>query len=98
MLLFLSALKLVTEIALMALMGQGLLYVIAGGKHASNFFYQTLVVLTKPFTALVRKLTPAKVADQHVPVVAFFVLLIMWVVVTLEKVRYCVSLNMVGCQ
>jgi uncharacterized protein YggT (Ycf19 family) len=97
-LLFLSAVKLVAEIALMALLGQGLLFVLAGAKREANFFYQLLLVLTKPFTAVVRKLTPVLVADQHVPVVAFFLLLIVWFVVTLEKVRYCVSVNMVGCQ
>lgn len=98
MLLFLSAVKLVAEIALMALVGQGLLFVLAGAKREANFFYQLLTILTKPFTVVVRKLTPVLVADQHVPVVAFFLLLIVWFVVTLEKVRYCVSVNMVGCQ
>lgn len=98
MLLFLSAVKLVAEIALMALLGQGLLYVLAGAKRETNFFYQLLLILTKPFTTVVRKLTPVLVADQHVPVVAFFLLLILWIVVTFEKVRYCVGVNMVGCQ
>jgi hypothetical protein len=98
LLLFLSAVKLVVEIALMALLGQGLLFILAGPKRATNVFYQLLCVLSKPFTVLVRKVTPAKVADQHVPVVAFFLLLIVWAVVTFEKVRYCVSVNMVGCE
>jgi uncharacterized protein YggT (Ycf19 family) len=98
LLLFLSAVKLVAEIALMALLGQGLLYVLAGARRGTNFFYQLLAILTKPFTAVVRKLTPALVADRHVPVVAFLLLLIVWFVVTFEKIRYCVSVNMVGCQ
>jgi hypothetical protein len=98
LLLFLSAVKLVVEIALMALLGQGVLYFLAGSKRATNVFYQLLSVLSKPFTLLVRKATPAKVADQHVPIVAFFLLLIVWAIVTFEKVRLCVSVNMVGCQ
>ena len=98
MLLFLSAVKLIAEIALMALLGQGLLFVLAGARRETNFFYQLLRTLTKPFTALSRLITPRKVADQHVPFVAFFLLLLVWIVVTIEKVRYCVSVEMVGCR
>jgi hypothetical protein len=97
-LLFLSALKLIAEIALMALLGQGLLYVLAGAKRETNFFYQLLRTLTKPFTGFARLIAPRQVADQHVPFVAFFLLLLVWVVVTVEKVRYCVSVDMVGCR
>lgn len=98
MLLFLSAVKLIAEIALMALLGQGLLYVLAGAKRETNFFYQLLKTLTKPFTALCRLITPRRVAEQHVPFVAFFLLSLVWIVVTIEKVRYCVSVGMVGCR
>jgi hypothetical protein len=97
-LLFLSAVKLVCEIALLGLLGQGLLYVLAGPQRNGNFFYQLLTVLTRPFTTAVRRITPRQVADQHVPVVAFFFLVIVWAVVTFEKIRHCVSVNMVGCQ
>jgi len=97
-LLFLSAVKLVCEIALMALLGRGLLYVLAGPRRNDNFFYQLLCVLTRPFTATVRRVTPHQVADEHVPLVAFFLLVIVWAVVTFEKIRHCVSVNMVGCQ
>jgi hypothetical protein len=98
LLLFLSLVKLTCEIALMALLGQGVLFALAGDKRDSNFFYQLLTVLTKPFTKVARLLTPAAVADKHVPVVAFFILLIIWAVATLEKVQHCLSVNMVGCR
>jgi hypothetical protein len=97
-LLFLSALKLICEIALMSLLGQGVLYVLAGAKRESNFFYQLLRILTKPFTTAMRWIAPAQVADRHVPIAAFFVLAIVWVVVTFEKIKYCVGVNMQGCQ
>ena len=97
MLLFLSAVKLVCEIALMALLGQGVLAVLAGDKRDSNFFYQLLKVLTRPFVAAARFIAPKQVADQHVGFVAFFLLLV-WAVVTFEKISYCVGQKMVGCQ
>lgn len=98
MLTFLNVLQLVLYIALLALLGQGLLYVLAGAKRDTNFFYQLLKIVSKPFTLLVRRLTPAKVADRHVPVIAFGLLLIAYAVVTFEKINHCVGLNMVGCK
>ena len=98
MLLFLSAVKLVCEIALMALLGQGLLAVLAGDKRDTNFFYQLLKILTRPFTAVARFITPRQVGDHQVGFVAFFLLAVIWVIVTFEKVSYCLNNKMVGCQ
>jgi cytochrome b561 len=98
MLLFLNALQLVLYIALLALLGQGLLYVLAGAKRESNFFYKLLQVLSKPFTTLVRWITPKAVADRHVPVATFFLLLVVYAIVFFEKVSYCLSVQMVGCK
>jgi hypothetical protein len=33
-----------------------------------------------------------------VPFVAFFLLVLAWAVVTFEKIRLCVSVEMVGCR
>jgi len=98
MLTALNIIQLVIYIALLALLGQGVLYVLAGAKRQDNFFYQLLQLISKPFTAPVRKLTPAKVADRHVPVVTFFLLLIIYAVVTIEKINVCVAANMAGCK
>jgi uncharacterized membrane protein len=98
MLTALNLIQLVLYIALLALLGQGLLFILAGPNRDSNFFYKLLQVLTKPFTVPVRKITPRQVADQHVPIVAFFLLVILYAVVTMEKVQLCIAQNMVGCR
>ena len=98
MLTVLNLLQLVLYIALLALAGQALLYVLAGAKRDSNIFYQLLQIVSKPFTLLVRKLTPHLVADRHVPVVTFFLLLIIYAVVTFEKISLCVEAGMEGCR
>lgn len=98
MLLTLNALQLVFYIALLALVGQGLLSLLAGAKRESNFFYRLLLVLTRPFTRAMRFITPKQVADQHVPLATFLLLAVLYVAVTLEKVSYCVSINMAGCK
>ncbi len=97
-LLFLSSLKMVCEIALLALVGQAVLYVLAGAKRDDNFFYQLLKILTRPFIAAARFITPRQVLDAHVPLVAFLLLLLTWAVVTFEKIRHCVGVDMVGCR
>lgn len=98
MLLFLSALKLVLEIALLSLLGQGLLFLLAGPRRDTNLFYQLLQVLTRPFVWVARRLTPARVADRHVPFVVFFLLAVAWLIVTFEKIRHCVGAGMEGCR
>lgn len=98
MLSFLNLVQLLLYIPLLALMGQGVLFVLAGARRQDNFFYQLLQVISKPFTYLVRKTTPAKVADQHVPVVTFFLLLIVYAVVTFEKINLCVQIGVEACK
>ena len=98
MLTALNILQLVLYIALLSLVGQGLLYVLAGPNRDRNIFYQLLQVVSKPFTLLVRKITPKKVADSQVPLVTFLLLSIAYAVVTFEKINLCVGLGMEGCK
>ena len=96
MLTILNAIQLVLYIALLALLGQGVLFVLAGARRESNFFYKLLQVLSKPFTWPLRKLMPKQVADHQVPIVAFMLLLLVYAVVTFERADLCVTSNMVG--
>ena len=94
----LNIIQLVLYIALLALVGQGALYVLAGARRDSNFFYRLLQVISKPFTVPVRWITPRQVDDRHVPVVTFLLLLIVYAVVTFEKINLCMAANMAGCR
>ena len=98
MLTFLNLLQLILYIPLLALAGQGALFVLAGPKRQSNFFYQLLQLLSKPFTAAMRRLTPAKVADRHVPIVTFCLLLVVYFVVTFERIDLCLKLGLEQCK
>ena len=49
MLLVVMSVKLVAEIALMALVGQWVLGLLAGAKRETNMFYKLLQVITSPF-------------------------------------------------
>jgi len=98
MLTFLTLAQLTLYIPLLALLGQGLLFVLAGARRETNFFYQLLRLLSKPFTLLVRKLTPAKVADHQVPIVTFLLLVVVYAVVTLERINLCLRIGVEQCQ
>ncbi len=98
MLLFVSSVKLVAEIALLALAGQFLLGLLAGAKRESNFFYKTLQVLTNPFIKGMRLITPRMVLDRHIPTAVFVLLAMVWVVVTLAKVNICLQIGVELCR
>ena len=91
MLLLSAAIKLVAEIALMALLGQGLLAVLAGERRHDNFFYRMLQALTGPFTRVTRLITPRVVIDRHIPFATFALVLALWLFATLGKVSLCVE-------
>lgn len=98
MLLFVSSVKLVAEIALMALAGQFVLGLLAGGKRDDNFFYQLFQVLTKPFVKGVRLLTPRVVLDRHIPLATAVLLAMLWLVVTLVRVNLCLQIGIEQCR
>ncbi len=98
MLLLTSCLKLIAEIALMALAGQWLLGLLAGRQRDGNFVYQLLQVLTRPFVRLTRLISPRVVLDRHVPLATFALLLGLWLLVTLLKIELCLRLGVAQCR
>jgi hypothetical protein len=93
-----SIIKLVCEIALLALAGRFLLGLLAGQGKETNFFYKALEVITKPFVSAARMITPKAVIDRHVPLVAFLLTAFIWVVAVIEKVRICTQIGVQLCK
>ena len=98
MLLLVSSIKLVAEIALLALVGRFILGLLAGAKRAGNPFYAVLDVLVRPFIRLTRLITPKLVLDQHVPLAPFFLLLFVWLLASGYKISLCVQLGLQACR
>jgi hypothetical protein len=97
-LLLVSIIKLICEIALLALAGRWLLGLLAGQKKESNFFYKALEAMTKPFVSAARFITPKAILDRHVPFVAFLLISFIWVVALIEKVRICTAIGVELCK
>jgi hypothetical protein len=93
-----SILKLLAEIALMAFLGQGVLAMLAGAKRDQNLFYQVLQVMTRPFVAGARLVSPKVILDRHVPIVAFLLLSFAWLFVTITKINICVEIGVELCK
>jgi hypothetical protein len=98
MLLWINILQLIFYIAALALLGQGVLYVLAGARRNNNFFYQIFQIINRPPFVLARWLAPRQIADSQIGFVAAILVAIFYVAVSLWKIDYCVSVNMVGCK
>ena len=73
--------KALAELAGLFLLGRGLLYVLAGlgsAKRESNLFYQIICVITNPVIKAARFITPKFIVDAHIPLVAFVLVLWIW--------------------
>lgn len=94
--LLVSILRTLVEVAGFALLGQGALAVLAGKYREQNAFYRVLRVVTAPVVRSIRFITPRFVLDAHIPMLAFFLLFWLWIVLAVVKRHLC-SLHGVTC-
>ncbi len=80
-------LKGLNEVALMALIGQAALYVIAGSRREGNIVYSMLKTVTAPIMKATRWIAPRFVVDEHIAFLALFLLLLLEVILIVLKVR-----------
>lgn len=95
-LLLVSLVRALVEVAMLCLLGQGLLYVLAGRSREQNGIYLLFRLVTRPVLRLVRRVTPRPVLDRHLPVVAFFLLFWLWIALAYLRHLLCTG-NGPGC-
>ncbi len=98
MLTLIAAVKLLAELALLALLGRGVLAVLAGQRRAENGAYRLLEWLTRPWVRAARWISPPVVLDRHLPLVAFLVLGFVWLLATFAKVSHCLAVGVALCR
>lgn len=97
--LLVSSVKLIAEIALLALVGQFLLGLLTGARREQNLFYRLLQVLTGPFIKGARWVAPRRIViDRHLPLVAFLLLAFMWLAATITKISLCLQSGVNLCR
>ena len=84
----LGTVQLVVAIALMALIGQGVLYILAGRDREKNLFYQIVRIVPSPFVKLTRLLTPKVFEDRVIPFATFCILsaIFLWLAFAIPQV------------
>ena len=80
-------LKALTEVAGVAFLGQGILWVSAVAKRDQNIVYNLFKTLTSPVTRFTRIITPRVIIDAHIGLVAFFLLIVLWLALTAFKIK-----------
>jgi len=95
-LLLISVLRAIVEVALLFLVGQGLLAVLAGSRRHTNGVYRLFVLITSPVLKVIRFISPPQIIDKHLPFVAFFVLFWLWIGLAWLKRVYCEA-NLLQC-
>lgn len=90
-----SSLKALVEVAALALLGQGLIGVLAGKARQNNFVYRIFQVVTSPIYKLARAISPRFIADAHLGLASFFILFWFWVALIFAKGYICQSQNLV---
>ena len=88
-LMLLTVVKALAELAALFLLGQGLLYVLAGQKRDNNLVYQLFRTLTGPVIRATRAITPKFIVDRHIPYVAVLLLFWIWLAMLFGMAQVC---------
>ena len=89
-------LKALTEVAAVGMLGQGLLYVVAGNKREGNLVYKLFQVITSPVMKATRLITPRIVLDHHIWLVSLLLLGVLWLTLTVFKIKLAVEGGLVS--
>jgi ABC-type uncharacterized transport system permease subunit len=89
MLMLIVVLRTLAEVAGLALVGQGILFLLAGASREQNVFYRVLKTLTMPVWRAVRFITPRFVVDRHIGFLAFLLLAVGWFLLVDSQARQC---------
>ena len=84
-------LKALTEVAGVAMIGQGVLYALTGNKCDQNAVYGIFKTITSPVLKATRWITPGVILDRHIGLVAFFLLIVLWFGLTVVKIRIVIE-------
>lgn len=95
-LLILGVLRGLVEVAMLFLVGQGILALLAGSRRHTNIVYKFFLIVTQPVLKLVRFISPPQIIDKHLPFVAFFFLFWLWIGLAYLKRLYCEA-NLLQC-
>jgi hypothetical protein len=86
---FVSMLRALIEVAGLMFLLRGILWLFGPKARQDNFVYDILTVGATPFIRLTRAATPRLVRDTYVPLLAFIVLVFLWIGLGLGQHALC---------
>lgn len=89
-------LRALVEVAMLFLLGQGLLALLAGSRRHTNAIYRLFLIVTAPVLKIARKLASQQIIDRHLPYIAFALLFWCWIGLAYLKKLYC-DANLLHC-
>ncbi len=87
----LSAARALVEVAGMLMLGQGILWCFGSKARDGNFVYDLLKKGTSPITRFTRLISPRFIHDAHIGLVAFFLVLWLWIGLAFWKHSLCTA-------
>jgi len=96
--LLLSILHTLILIAGLSLLAQGIVGIFNWRRRHDNVVYQLFSIVSRPVVSVVRFITPRVILDEHVPLVAFLLLVFGYFGVALWHREVCLAdLSQAGC-
>jgi hypothetical protein len=89
--LILTIARALVEVAGMMLLGQGMLWLFGPKGRDGNFVYDLFKLGTRPIIKATRVITPNFVHDSHIGLVAFILLVWVWLALAFAKRYLCVT-------
>lgn len=89
--LLLSIARALVEVAGVMLLGQGALWLFGPKGRDGNFIYDLFKKGTRPIVKAIRVITPRFVHDSHIGLVAFIILVWLWLALAFAKRYLCVT-------
>ncbi|MQY50235.1 hypothetical protein HCX48_00665 [Rhodocyclus tenuis] len=89
--LLVSIVRALVEVALLSLLAQGVVGLLAGAARGSNPVYRLLSIISSPARRLVRGLCPRVILDRHVPWLTAAVLFWLWIALAYAKRLMCAA-------
>lgn len=84
-LLMISIFRTLVEVALLSLLGQGVLALFSGATRGRNPIYRFFCIVSGPPVRIIRFVMPRLIIDKHIPLVSFFVLFWLWILLAYLK-------------
>jgi hypothetical protein len=80
-----SALRAIVEMLGLCLLGQGILYVLAGRQRASNRVYQLFSLITEAPRQITASVLPRTTSQVAIGILTFVIVLIIWLVLAFVR-------------